>query len=549
MFFKYCGVILLLAPALWSLDRVSQVRYISDTGVPDMIYTLPLQTKAGQPFDEARVKSDSLVLYATGIFQRVSYRLTPTTYGTDVQFILTRYPVIHDIQLTGLRYFSDNKIRAQLLETIPLYTHLNLKTVETAQAAVVSQFRSDGYDFFDVQSIDTQDNTLIIAITEGIVSDIRVTGLETLPDAVITREIRQPIGQAYNRQTWNQDRRRLSTLAYLSGVTTQAMPQDDDTIHLTVQAVESTLDRFTVGLEQTDQSVSTIAAFNFGHVMLPTDQVTVSSQVDWDAQTGGNYYQVRYHQPWLLNHFPVFLTVDALSERRLQGANGNLIGIETMGWRTTVGKQMDRSTLSVQYKQDRLLAVNPADFDSYLLHALRWRFSIDALDNPLSPRSGFYAQLDYEEAGRLFGLQVPGAVYTRTSLNTAYFYPLSQNQTLGLRYYVGWMRQFDTDDQLQQYVIGGAMTLRGYQYGDLIGNYSMLNSFEYRYNTSASIQWVLFYDVGRTYNTPNPVIKAGYGIGARYLSRIGALRVDIGKPTDANSSREAVIYFSIGQAF
>ena len=112
---------------------------------------------------------------------------------------------------------------------------------------------------------------------------------------------------------------------------------------------------------------------------------------------------------------------------------------------------------------------------------------------------------------------------------------------------------------------GSQNSLRGYktgsvsplnEYGKPIGGRSMLTgSFEIRAR-SKSLGWVAFYDVGNVYRhvipqaERHPILQS-VGVGLRYSTPIGPLRLDIAFPLQRRKSIDPVcqLYFSIGQAF
>lgn len=116
-----------------------------------------------------------------------------------------------------------------------------------------------------------------------------------------------------------------------------------------------------------------------------------------------------------------------------------------------------------------------------------------------------------------------------------------------------------------RFYAGSEHHLRGYPYQSIspldserrpIGGRSMfLYSVEPRLRITDHIEVVGFLDVGNVYvNTfprlENALVKS-LGVGARYLSFIGPLRLDIGFPLNRrdNVREKLQIYFSIGQAF
>jgi translocation and assembly module TamA len=113
---------------------------------------------------------------------------------------------------------------------------------------------------------------------------------------------------------------------------------------------------------------------------------------------------------------------------------------------------------------------------------------------------------------------------------------------------------------------GSQNSLRGYKTGSVsplnshrepIGGRSMLTgSLEIRTRTQKGLGWVLFYDVGNVYRgiiphaERHPLLDS-LGVGVRYTTPIGPLRLDIAFPLKRRRHIDSFFqfYFSIGQAF
>lgn len=108
--------------------------------------------------------------------------------------------------------------------------------------------------------------------------------------------------------------------------------------------------------------------------------------------------------------------------------------------------------------------------------------------------------------------------------------------------------------------------LRGYRYKSVSpldntdtptgGRSMMIYSFEYRIRQSNDIGWILFWDFGNVYSKPLPnlnnKILHSVGVGFRYFTPVGPLRLDIGFPLNrrrhVDKSRYQA-YLSFGQSF
>lgn len=115
--------------------------------------------------------------------------------------------------------------------------------------------------------------------------------------------------------------------------------------------------------------------------------------------------------------------------------------------------------------------------------------------------------------------------------------------------------EFDKLPSSIRFFAGGDNSVRGYGYKDLgpvdangqvIGGTDLLvGSVEYDFRVTS--QWALaaFYDAGNAFTTTNTDFKRGTGIGVRWLSPIGPIRIDLALPLD-DEDRNIRLHLSMG---
>jgi translocation and assembly module TamA len=115
----------------------------------------------------------------------------------------------------------------------------------------------------------------------------------------------------------------------------------------------------------------------------------------------------------------------------------------------------------------------------------------------------------------------------------------------------------------KRYYAGGGGSVRGYgyqkagdfdQFGDPRGGLSSVEfGMEMRVKVTDTIGIVPFVDAGRAYPDSFPTFNdllPGAGIGARYYTPFGPVRLDIAVPLKKRSQDDAFqLYVSLGQAF
>lgn len=543
-FNRFIGIVLgvILGCSVMASNRVVSIQYESIQGTP-VSTPIAVETQLGKPVDTDALNRDIQRLYAGGRFRTVTARVEPQTQGQQVVFVLDPYPIVTDIQVTGVSVFSPDAF------TLGLETQVNrpvrLAAIRSDQAHIVTRYRELGYRFARLESIDLVTQSVHIRVNEGRVATLNIHGLTQIPASIILRDIRQQPGVAYNQRLWDRDQQRMANFGYVTGLYSYVTPTQDNRVVIDMFVNDTDINMFSLGLEQTNASFATMAEFKKYHTLVDSDSVSVRSQISWEDSFAGSYYQLQYHQPWILNRYPVFMTWDLMTKAQRQGVQNDLIASRVNGWRLTVGHLFDPYLVSVQYKKDAVSPMRAGDFSGYHLEAMRWRFAIQGLDSPRNPTRGVYAQVDYERSGHILGMPVPGVDYSKFTVNQAAFYPLHPKHIVGMRNYYGYLESLDANTQIQQYVLGGVNTLRGYAYAEFIGDRVILSSLEYRYHWSSKWQWVVFVDAGDAYQKAEKIRALfGYGTGMRYVSRIGLFRLDVGRGNDYWHA-----YFTVGQAF
>ncbi|NIM05901.1 MAG: BamA/TamA family outer membrane protein [Armatimonadetes bacterium] len=127
---------------------------------------------------------------------------------------------------------------------------------------------------------------------------------------------------------------------------------------------------------------------------------------------------------------------------------------------------------------------------------------------------------------------------------------LLQRKVLAFRLLVGTT----TGDPpfLEQFLLGGVDTLRGYSPDRFPGEKQALLNFEYRFPLSDTLQGVLFVDTGdawggsfaEQYGDTSFKAHTGYGVGIRLQSPIGPLRLDYGTGSEGSE-----VHFGMGHMF
>lgn len=197
----------------------------------------------------------------------------------------------------------------------------------------------------------------------------------------------------------------------------------------------------------------------------------------------------------------------------------------------------------------------------YLVGGISGEVGIDRTDSLLNPTKGFRASLLAQPEASLSDSVRP---YLRSQIDASVYFPASENLVLAGRTRLGTTVGVDRDDLApsRRFYAGGGGSVRGYGYQQLgprapddkpFGGLSVFEAAaEARYRFG-DYGVVAFVDAGQVYDRRIPDfsgLRLGVGIGARYYTNFGPIRVDVATPLNRRTGESRInVYVSIGQAF
>jgi translocation and assembly module TamA len=197
----------------------------------------------------------------------------------------------------------------------------------------------------------------------------------------------------------------------------------------------------------------------------------------------------------------------------------------------------------------------------YYVGAIPAQVGFDTSDDLLNPTKGFRLALRVSPETSLGN----GArFYARTMLDGSYYQPFGDSFVLAARARVGSISG-TTRDSLppsRRYYGGGGGSVRGFGYqqlgprdpnGDPVGGRSVNEAaaeVRYRFGNFGIVGFV---DAGQVYESSIPKfdnMRFGVGIGGRFYTNFGPLRLDVATPINRQPGESRItVYVSIGQAF
>ena len=202
--------------------------------------------------------------------------------------------------------------------------------------------------------------------------------------------------------------------------------------------------------------------------------------------------------------------------------------------------------------------------NEYLTASIPLEYVRDTRDDKLNATEGYRASLSvkpsYEINGQTFFSSFEGSASAYQSLDAANRFVLAGK--LGLGSIIGGDSLSDIP-ATRRFFLGGGGTVRGYSYqeisprdgnNELLGGRSYVNAtVEARIGITDTIGIVPFIDAGTVSSSSAPDfsdIRAGAGIGLRYATPFGPIRLDFAVPLNPYPGGTSYgIYAGIGQSF
>lgn len=225
-------------------------------------------------------------------------------------------------------------------------------------------------------------------------------------------------------------------------------------------------------------------------------------------------------------------------------------------WTWSVGPE-----LTTTDERDTIVATGASRRRTFYIAALPGSLAYDGSDDLLDPKKGFRL------AGRVspeVSFRSGSFGYARAQVDASFYQPFGKSIVLAGRTRIGTIAGARRDQiaPSRRFYSGGGGSVRGYGYQDIgprdvdndpIGGRSISEfSLEARVRVG-DFGIVPFIDGGNIYTDVLPTfggLRYGTGLGVRYYTSFGPIRVDVGTPLNrrAGDSRIAV-YVSLGQAF
>ena len=445
--------------------------------------------------------------------------------------------------------------------------------VTLAEATLKSKLANDGYPFAKV----TEPEVVVDHDTRTASMEVHVeTGGKRNFGRIVTRGEQQPFnakhigriarfkpGEAYNQADIDDLKRALIATGLLSSVDVSPVetgdPQTADVaVTMTPAPVRTIAAEAGYG---TGEGFRLSASWTHRNLIKPEGAVMVRGVIGTREQTlGASLRQSNWQRrDWVLNARVAASNIvqTAYAARTLEIAANlerqtNIIWQKDWIW--SVGAELLAS-------DERDIVARGGTRQTYFIAALPATLAYDGSDDLLDPTRGFRLSGRISPEGSLQG-GFNG--YVRTQIDSSAYLPLGEKVVLAGRTRLGSISGTALNNiaPSRRFYAGGGGSIRGFSYqdigprdafGDPIGGRSLAE-----FSLEARVRFgvfgvVPFVDAGNIYTESLPRLdkmRFGAGLGGRYYSSFGPIRIDIGTPLNRRTGEARVtVFVSLGQAF
>ncbi|ADM10651.1 hypothetical protein PB2503_13069 [Parvularcula bermudensis HTCC2503] len=374
--------------------------------------------------------------------------------------------------------------------------------------------------------------------------DIRVSGNERTKDSHIKAYFREDEGALYQRRAIDAYRDALSRTSLFREVSVQpAPPLEGGRTDLLVEVAERPHRTIGGGLSfATDVGIGATASWENRNTFRGGELLSVTLEASQPEQQFG----LLYEDP--LPRFPGAWNATALFLNEQTDAYEAVTGKVGTGIERTFREDRLRLSANIQYTYSDITDLSDPDFPEgrsetvqFLSFPLRAQYN--NADDELNPTTGF-------SAGATVTPFVGDLQFNRVTLSGATRHSFGEDRfILAGRGLVGATLGASGTDlpATERFYAGGGGSVRGYAYqeagpinietGNPTGGASITElNLEGRVMVRENIQLAVFADAGTVFESETPDFSGdtlvGAGIGVRYMSPIGPVRLDVATPLD-----------------
>lgn len=568
---------------------LKEVSFSGNTISDDVLKSI-ISFKENKPFNATLLNDskDALIIFynALGYLQaevaEIKTDLHNDNKGLSLKFVINegRQTLIKSVRISGNSQISASDIQSvlHLKEDAPY----NIIDIRDARYRIQSLYGKRGYmdARIDVKSTIYDDKAFLdFGITENrpsVVGKIIIRGNMKTKEKIIRREITVAEGETYNYEEVLNTKERLYRLGLFSEVKVDILEPDnkedghekDMRITLKESAPGSVEMSLGYGDYERLRGSIDVRYRNIGGYNRQIGFRTEISEVE-------KKYVFDFREPRLFNYpdlpFNASLTKESRSSVNID-TKEVLYKLDKTSFIAGIEKELKKGLkagLNYEYSFNDTTDVTPGvilsreDTGTLAISSISPSLFYDLRDNPFDPTSGSLHGITLKFASKAY---LSETEFIKGTFQTSWFFLLKKGIVFAVSLKGGAAHAFGETDELpliERFFLGGRTTVRGYGH-DLLGpkgadnsptggNVFALVNGEFRIPIRKGFGIVTFVDGGNVWRTVNDVngeLKYTAGIGLRYGTPVGPVRIDYGHKLNREQDESTgEFHFSFGHAF
>lgn len=539
--------------------------------LPAEILLANLNIEIGELLDKEKIKKSQEMIYATGYVNNVKVDLVPYSGGTKVKFVILENQVISEIEFAGNTIFSKDELLK--LTSSKKDNVLNFFTLQEDRKKLEDFYLKKGF-LANIYDLDLSPSGLLsIFLAETTVEDIKIEGegeeeiisddgkkekvrapkkLKT-KEYVIKREIRHiSVGEILDVNKIKKDLQRIYNLGYFENITWHPeRGTKEDSVVVVIKITEGPPRGQAIfgasygsgGKLSGQVSVSKDNLFGKGR------KASISTEFGYITS-----YSVSYFEPWAdkkntslgLEAFNTTIKRELRQEKEVisydeKKSGGSMVVGRPIGENTRLSLGIESKNVDIVKKSG---TIPPHYILEGKVRSLTLTYTKDTRDNVFNPAAGKRDNISVGSSGGMLGGNID---FTKYEVDFRKYWRIKKSkfifaQRLQSGIYEG------TKLLTEEFYIGGADTIRGYDENVSQGTKMLTLNSEVRFPIAGNFTGCFFYDWGDAWTDKAKIsIKRGTGLGIRFLiPGLGPIRLDWGYNLQESQGQ---IHFSFGQMF
>ena len=546
-----------------------------------------VKVKEGDQFVPQEAIDGAQKIFQTGLFASVEPSVDREANNTvAITYIVEENPIVKDIEISGNTLFTE----AQLEQALGIKEGelLNGNLLNPDNNGIIKLYNKGGYTTARIETINvSKEGDIKIGLTEGMVDSVVFKKVNSKRENERTTEYKAKLrtkpyifersqsvkpGEILEAKNVEATIRDL----YRTGIFTSIEPVvSGSETDPNARSVEFLVEERPTTTINGSISYGTSVGLVGGLKLADTNFLGRGQEASINLEAsnkGDKTFDISWFDPWIRNTERI-QAGGSIYWRESVDDNAGPLDVEKVrkiGTRWTIGKGLNDKIyvrLSARYDHYKEILGSKQINDTYNLIALTPSLIYDSRDNSYAPTKGIYSTLTYEKGDLIKDKRK----YDQFEADLrAYHHTFFKDKNV-MSYRVVWGSTGSGTPDALRFSIGGAETLRGYEYGKFEGFNKFHATVENRTQINKTLQFVTFFDIGnawqkstvvggRKINTPDrhnasnfADLKKGVGVGIRLNTPIGPLRFDYGWPLDpeekGGQKTGGKFYFSFGQTF